>query len=312
MQKIEESKKKYNVITGKKPENEEIENSKKHLLIKENMTLNYIASFTFIFSFVLIYALFYLIELIIYYNLIQKAVKLTLSLFTSRFGLNFLSYKINYIISSEMDLIHEKPNINSFNNFSNTALKNFQSLSSSINKNKNMFDSNITDLMSGNLCNILSNLTLCDYPLFSNIQIQGLKSLIPYYIKSLEEAFLFFINNFNEISDIKLIITNNKLCLVRFLILNIFNVYYEIFNQLNSNLHKQLDSCITRLIIICIVFGGLFLICMLIRINNFIHSVQEEEILCNQLITEIPYKLIQGNPNMKNNLAENFQLIDKY
>ena len=70
MQKIEESKKKYNVITGKKPENEEIENSKKHLLIKENMTLNYIASFTFIFSFVLIYALFYLIELIIYYNLI--------------------------------------------------------------------------------------------------------------------------------------------------------------------------------------------------------------------------------------------------
>jgi len=312
MQKIEESKKKYNVITGKKPENEEIENSKKHLLIKENMTLNYVASFAFIFSFVLIYTLFYLVELILYYNLIQKAVKLTLSLFTSRFGLNFLSYKINYIISSEMDLIHEKPNIYIYNNFSNNALMNFQSLSSSINKNKNMFDSNITELMSGNLCNILSNLSLCDYSLFSNIQIQGLKSLIPYYIKSLEESFLHFTNNFNEISDIKPIITNYKMCLVRFLILNIFEVYYEIFNQLNSNLHKQLNSCITRLIIICIVFGGFFLICMLIRINNFIHSVQEEEILCNQLITEIPYKLIQGNPNMKNNLAENFQLIDKY
>ena len=311
MQKIEESKKKYNVITGKKPENEEIENSKKHLLIKENMTLNYVSSFAYIYSFVLIYTIFYLIEIILYYSLIQKAVKLTLSLFTSRFGLNFLSYKINYVISLEMDLIHDSPNISLFNNFSNSALMNFQSLSAYISLNKKMFDSNITDLIGGNLCSILSNLTLCNYETFYNIQNQGLKSLIPYYIKSLEEGFLFFINNFNEISDIESIITNSKLCLIRFLILNIFEVYHEIFNQLNSNLHNQLDSCVTRLIIVCVLFGSLFLISIFIKINKFIHTIQEEEILCNQLITEIPYKLIQGNPNMKNNLAENFQINEK-
>ncbi len=306
LQKIEENKKNYNVISGKKPEKTEIENNKKNLMIRENMTIRYLLTFLSIFSFVLIYSLFYLIEIIYFQSIINSSKKITTTLFLNRFSVNYISYQLFYFIYRETILIHRQINLTDLYEFSNKIHNDFHKLSSYILNNKKLFNKNITDIFSNDLCDIFDNLTLCNYEELNATQNKGFKSLLPYYLNSVNDAISEYKNNYVKIENIKTILPNEKLCLMNFLMENIFIIYNEIFYQLNYKLNKRLDDCIFSLIIVCVIFGLLFLISIIYRLSSFIDKMKEEEMLSNKLITEIPYELLEENANIKNKLAGNF------
>jgi len=137
-------------------------------------------------------------------------------------------------------------------------------------------------------------------------QSKGFKSLLPYYLNSVNDAISEYTNNYIKIENIKKILPNSKLCLMNFLMENIFIIYNEIFYQLNYKLNNKLNSCIFNLIIVCVIFGLLFLISIIYRLSSFIDKMKEEEMLSNKLITEIPYDLLEENSNIKNKLTGNY------
>ena len=90
-----------------------------------------------------------------------------------------------------------------------------------------------------------------------------------------------------------------KLTSVRFLFDNIDIILDEIFNQFYYVTTKDFSKLIIEIIVIAIILNGLFFVGLVFKLNQFIESLMNEEMMSNKLIGENPLEIIDGNKNLE-------------
>jgi len=273
---------------------------KKEFLNRSNMTLNYIFSVIMIFTFIIAYKAFIYIFFSNYMTVCITSKNLTKSILENKFQLNYLASKMedNFYRKTFNQYMQSENNIDPLLNL---TVNNFLSLTHDILDNTYLFKSNITDIISGDLCSIYPNLTSCSINIL--VHQSGLKSLTSYYLQKISDAHTNFLETYRSIKDIPTLYINMRFVVIRFLIENIKFIYDDVFRQLNSDFENIVDNGYIVLIIIGIIFNVFFIFLMIIRLRQFIDNLVKEENLCNRLVTEIPMEIINSNKDFRDNLS---------
>ena len=277
---------------------------KKQFLNKSNMTLNYILSVIMIFTFILAFKSFIFIYISRYLNVCNSTKDITENILENKFQLNYMALKLD-------EKFHKKtlnqylPKDDNMNLLLNFTINNFLDLKDEIMQNVLLFQSNITDIMSGNICSVYNNTRLCNLKPY--VLQSGLKSLVSYYIEYIKESMTFFEENYSSIKDLSGLFSNQKFIEIRFLIEKIKFIYTDIFSQFNDIFVINVNNSKILLIIIGIIFNIFFCFLMIVRLREFIEKLVNEENLCNRLVTEIPIEIINLNKDFRDNLSSCFK-----
>ena len=277
---------------------------KKDFLNRTNMTLNYIFSVIMIFTLIVAYHTFIFIYFKYYISVSITTKNITKNILENKFELNYLALKMedNFYRKTFNQQLNLGDNMNQL---LNQTANGFLSLTNQILNNGFLFQSNITDVISGNLCVIYTNLNSCS--LYPYIHESGLKSLVSFFLGKVNDAKTFFEENYGSIKDLPTLYTSNRFVVIRFYIENLKLIYDDVFNQFNSNFQNNLDNGYIILIIVGILFNVYFCFLMIVRLRQFIENLVNEENLCNRLVTEIPMEIINVNKHFRDNLSVCFK-----
>lgn len=303
MQKEEKIKNSYNILNAKKNDNDIIEKPKKKLIIRDNISMRYFTSFFFTFAYIIIYFVFYIYSSYEMRNISFTAKKIAHLIFASKFLMSYEVYSLDSSLFLNFYYIDaENENSSSFDVFINTTMQNYQNFLYTININHNLFKQNISQILNDNICDVIT-MDICSQTELNFTLSKGMRSIIGIYISNIKEAYSFYQNNYEVITDISKIYLNDKFVLARNLAENLYIVYDEIFYQLNDSFNSVMSIWSISQIIVGIVISVLFLLGVFYKLNSFIEQIKQEEMLCNKLITEIPSDIILDNPDLKASLA---------
>ena len=236
-------------------------------------------------------------------NISFTAKKITHLIFASKFLMSYEVYSLDSSLLLNFYYIDaENENSSSFDVFINTAMQNYQNFLYTININHNLFKQNISQILNDNICDVIT-MDICSQSELNFTLSKGMRSIIGIYISNIKEAYSFYQNNYEVITDISKIYLNDKFVLARNLAENLYIVYDEIFYQLNDSFNSVMSIWSISQIIVGIVISVLFLLGVFYKLNSFIEQIKQEEMLCNKLITEIPSDIILDNPDLKASLA---------
>ena len=257
-----------------------------------------------IFTFILAFKSFIFIYISRYLNVCNSTKDITENILENKFQLNYMALKLD-------EKFHKKtlnqylPKDDNMNLLLNFTINNFLDLKDEIMQNVLLFQSNITDIMSGNICSVYNNTRLCNLKPY--VLQSGLKSLVSYYIEYIKESMTFFEENYSSIKDLSGLFSNQKFIEIRFLIEKIKFIYTDIFSQFNDIFVINVNNSKILLIIIGIIFNIFFCFLMIVRLREFIEKLVNEENLCNRLVTEIPIEIINLNKDFRDNLSSCFK-----
>lgn len=303
MQKEEKIKNSYNILSAKKNDNDIIEKSKKKLIIRDNISMRYFTSFFFTFAYIVIYFIFYVYSSYKMRNISFTAKKIAHLIFASKFLMSYEVYSLDSSLFLNYYYINtENENSSSFDSFINTTMQNYQNFLYTININHNLFKKNISQILNDNICDVIT-MDICSQSSLNFTLSKGMRSLIGVYIANIKEAYSYYQNNYEVITDIPKIYLIDKFVLSRNLAENLYIIYDEIFYQLNDSFKNVMSLWSISQIIVGIVISVLFLLGVFYKLNSFIEQIKQEEMLCNKLITEIPSDIILDNPDLKASLT---------
>ena len=305
IQKEEMKKKSYNILNKsvKKSEEEKEEKIKKKLILRDNMTMKYITSFFFVLTFLIVYILFFLIATNVTYKKSKIAKQLAHSIYTSKYLMNYEIFTLDSILFSNFHVVASTDEIESnFDSLVNITFFNFQIFTINVIHNKSLFSSNITNIINSDICSQIP-LTLCNDTNFTFVLQKGFRSIVSSYSSIIKEAFLYYKNNYDNIKDIDNVMMNTLFLSARKIISNMYTVYDEIFFQLIHSYSKDNDKWMITMTCVGTVLCLLFFIAVAMRLNAFIALIKSEEVLCNQLIAEIPNEILSENNELKMILA---------
>jgi len=224
-------------------------------------------------------------------------------LHSSEFSLNYLSVKLDDLLYQKTFLIDNNYDI-SFPLLLNKSINSFLNLTSLIHNNQEKFLSNITDIVSGDVCKYIPQLNSCNkYYQLEYVHLNGLKSIINYYTESVSKALNYFNENNFVIYNVTDLLINQRFSSVRFLIENIQIIYAEIYNQLYYVMRKNQNDELIDVIVIALIFNILYFILIFSKLKSFILNLINEEMLSNRLIGEVPLELIEKNKKLEEALT---------
>ena len=284
--------------------NKELKKDSKNIISRKNMTVNYVTSVLVIVVFLISYQLFYYFMYRSFINQTIESNLITKMLYTNCFSIDYLSKKLDNLITQQTYLVKTKTD-DKFDLLLNNSINEFLELTDEIYANKEMFMSNITTIMNGDVCTILNNLNSCNYTYnFTYIHKTGLKNLVSFYVETIREAYQFYIENDLTIHSVTELYTDYRYTSARFLIENIEVIYNEIFNQFFYVLSLYYTNLLIMLITLGIFLNIIYIALLLYKLNEFISNLINEEMLSNRLIGEIPLSIILANKALGNLLKE--------
>ena len=217
--------------------------------------------------------------------------------------MNYEIFTLDSILFSNFHVVASTDEIESnFDSLVNITFFNFQIFTINVIHNKSLFSSNITNIINSDICSQIP-LTLCNDTNFTFVLQKGFRSIVSSYSSIIKEAFLYYKNNYDNIKDIDNVMMNTLFLSARKIISNMYTVYDEIFFQLIHSYSKDNDKWMITMTCVGTVLCLLFFIAVAMRLNAFIALIKSEEVLCNQLITEIPNEILSENNELKMILA---------
>ena len=282
------------------------EANSKLLILRENLKTQFVVNTISILLFVLLFSISSFILFLYYNHMIENYQMITYKLNLNKMYLNFSFYKyILSFVSYAQIVPFDRLNLNDMKELSNTTHNIFNDLASDISKNSHLFDSNITTIMTGDICSIApikEYLSSCIHNELDYTLSKGMRSFVTFYFKNIDEAYFIFKNRFEDIHLLKDTFTNVNTNISRLFIEDILSVYEDVYYQINHNMRHKLFLGIWYIVILCIGFIIIFLSLVFMKLQMFIEAIKEEEVLCNKIIGEIPYDVIMMNNDLRKRL----------
>ena len=303
----ENEKEEYNILSSiknatkkskdKAEENETLLQNKKHLIIRDHFTVKYIVSFLFVFTFVVVYGLLFFIFIFYITSLINTSKRLLVTALTNELFIDYQTYKLDYTFENDFHLIKSNETITHYIKLVNYAHRAINKLTIDILANKQLFNKNISIIINNDMCNVIT-IPFCKDERMRFTLMKGFRSLTKFYIQSLKEGFTHYADHYRYIEDLRDVFLHAKIKAVRNIAENLKIVIHEFVAQLLSGIDKVNVNGLIVTIVVGIVLGVVFLIGVVYRMNMFIDDIKEEEVLCNQLITELPNDILQTNSEL--------------
>lgn len=281
------------------------EANSKLLIMRENIKKMFILNTLIIQLIVLLFSLGSFLLGRYFIQLMTKYQTISYDLLMNRFYLNFSFYRYSLLFINFFKFIKLKDDDEKSKNDKlvlNKTLSIFNFLSADIKRNYHLFDSNISIIMSDEICNISelnSIIKTCQINEYQYTLQKGIKSLVSFYLKNIEESYSIFENYQSNIANISQVYLNTNTKISRLVIEDILVVFEDIYYQINHNLWSYIKYGILFFCILCLSFILIFLGLVFLKLKLFIQAIKDEEILCNRLIGEIPYDIIMLNNDLR-------------
>ena len=303
----EDAKEEYNILSSlknaakkgkdKAEDHETLLQSKKHLIIRDHFTVKYIVSFLFVFTFVVVYGLLFFVFIVYITSFVNTSKRLLVTALTNELFIDYQTYKLDYTFENDFHLIKTNETITHFIKLVNYAHRAINRLTIEILANQKLFNSNISVIINNDICDVIS-IPFCGDERMRFTLMKGFRSLTKFYIQSLKEGFTYYADNYQYIEDLRDVFLNVKIKVVREIAENLKIVIHEFVAQLLKGIDSVNVNGLIITIVVGIILGVVFLIGVVYRMNMFIDDIKEEEVLCNQLITELPNDILQTNSEL--------------
>lgn len=279
------------------------EANSKLLIMRENIKQMFIVNTLIIQLIVILFSLGSFLLGRYFIQMMTKYQTISYNLLMNRFFLNFSFYRYSLLFINFFKFIKlndEKEKNDKL--ILNKTLSIFNDLSADIKQNFDLFDSNISIIMNDEICNITelnSIIKTCQIDEYQYTLQKGIKSLVSFYLKNIEESYSIFENYQSNIANISQVYLNSNTKISRLVIEDILIVFEDIYYQINHNLRSHINNGILFFCILCFGFVLIFLGLVFLKLKLFIQAIKDEEILCNRLIGEIPYDIIMLNNDLR-------------